>query len=73
MEMSEIHNGSQWTHDIFLMNKAGVTEYITGLSSTLIMESLRCKIKNINIVSVAEVISQKEKRKKNLHRLANCL
>ena len=35
MEMSEIYNGSQWAHDIFLMNKAGATEYITGRSSTL--------------------------------------
>ena len=30
MEMSEIYNGSQWAHDIFLVNKAGATEYITG-------------------------------------------
>ena len=29
MEMSEIHNGSQWAHDIFLVNKAGAMEYIT--------------------------------------------
>ena len=35
MEMSEIHNGSQWAHDIFLVNKAGAMEYITGRSSTL--------------------------------------
>ena len=35
MEMSEIYNGSQRTHDIFLVNKAGATEYITGRSSTL--------------------------------------
>ena len=37
MEMSEIYNGSQWAHDIFLVNKAGATEYITGRSSTLVM------------------------------------
>ena len=24
MEMSKIYNGSQWAHDIFLVNKAGV-------------------------------------------------
>ena len=35
MEMSEIYNGSQWAHNIFLVNKAGATEYITGRSSTL--------------------------------------
>ena len=34
--MSEIYNGSQWAHDIFLVNKAGATEYITGRSFTLI-------------------------------------
>ena len=28
MEMSKIYNGSQWAHDIFLVNKAGATEYI---------------------------------------------
>ena len=27
MEMSEIYNGSQWAHDIYLVNKAGATEY----------------------------------------------
>ena len=27
--MSEIYNGSQWAHDIFLVNKARATEYIT--------------------------------------------
>ena len=32
MEMFEIYNGSQWAHDIFLVNKAGATEYITGQS-----------------------------------------
>ena len=35
MEMSQIYNGSQWAHDIFLVNKAGAKEYITGRSSTL--------------------------------------
>ena len=30
MEMSEIYNGSQWAHDIFLVNKAVATEKITG-------------------------------------------
>ena len=35
MEMSEIYNGSQWANGIFLVNKAGATEYITGRSSTL--------------------------------------
>ena len=37
MEISEIYNGSQWAHDIFLVNKAGATEYITGRSSTLVI------------------------------------
>ena len=37
MEMSEIYNGSQWAHDIFLVNKAGATEYTTGQSSTLVI------------------------------------
>ena len=37
MEMSEIYTGSQWAHDIFLVNKAGATEYIMGRSSTLYM------------------------------------
>ena len=37
MKMSEIYNGSQWAHDIFLVNKAGAMEYITGRSSTLLM------------------------------------
>ena len=31
----EIYNGSQWAHDIFLVNKAGATEYITGRSYPL--------------------------------------
>ena len=35
MEVSEIYNGSQWAHDIFPVNKARATEYITGRSSTL--------------------------------------
>ena len=35
MEMSEIYNGSQWAHDILLVNKARATEYIMGRSSTL--------------------------------------
>ena len=30
MEMSEIYNGSQWAHDIFLVNKAGAMEYYHG-------------------------------------------
>ena len=33
MKMSEIYNRSQWAHDIFLVNKAGAKEYITGRSS----------------------------------------
>ena len=37
MEMSEIYNGSQWAHNIFLVNKAGATEYIMDRSSTLII------------------------------------
>ena len=37
MEMSEIYNGSQWAHDILLVNKARATEYIMGQSSTLYM------------------------------------
>ena len=28
MEMSEDYNGSQWAHDIFLVNKAGAVQYI---------------------------------------------
>ena len=35
MEISEIYSGSQWAHDIFLVNKAEAMEYITGRSSTL--------------------------------------
>ena len=35
MEMPEFSYGSQWAHDIFLVNKAGATEYITARSSTL--------------------------------------
>ena len=38
MEMSEIYNGSHWAHDIYLVNKAGATEYITGRSSILFEE-----------------------------------
>ena len=36
MEMSEIYNGSQRAHDLFLVNKAGATEYIMGQSPFLI-------------------------------------
>ena len=36
MKMSEIYNGSQWAHDIFPVNKAGATEYITSQLSTLL-------------------------------------
>ena len=36
MEISEIYNGSQWAHDMLLVNKARATEYITGRSSTQI-------------------------------------
>ena len=35
MEMFEIYYGSQWADDIFLVNKNGATEYITGRSYTL--------------------------------------
>ena len=35
MERSEIYNGSQWAHDIFLVSKAGAIEYITDQSSTV--------------------------------------
>ena len=35
MKVSEIYTGSQWAHDIFLVNKAGATEYITDRTSTL--------------------------------------
>ena len=28
MEMSKDYNGSQWAHDIFLVNKAGAMQYI---------------------------------------------
>ena len=35
MEMSEIYYGSQWAHDIFLVNKAEAPEYITGRWSNL--------------------------------------
>ena len=41
MEMFEIYNGSQWAHDIFLVNKAGATEYITDQSPTLIMYHIK--------------------------------
>ena len=30
MEMSEIYNGSQLAHDIFLVNKGGTMENIMG-------------------------------------------
>ena len=30
MKMFEIYNGSQWAHDIFLVNKARAMEYIMG-------------------------------------------
>ena len=36
MKMSEIYNGSEWAHDIFLVNKGRATEYIMGGSSTLV-------------------------------------
>ena len=29
MKISEIYNGSQWAHDIFLVNKAGAMEYMS--------------------------------------------
>ena len=28
----EIYNGSQWAHDILVVNKADATEFITGRS-----------------------------------------
>ena len=34
MEMFEFYNGSQWVHDIFLVNKVGAMEYIMGRSSS---------------------------------------
>ena len=40
MEMSEIYDGSQWAHDIFLVNKARAMEYITGHSSTLVTHKI---------------------------------
>ena len=30
MEISDIYNGIQWAHDIFLVNKAIAMEYIMG-------------------------------------------
>ena len=39
MEMSEIYNGSQWAHDIFLVNKAGAAEHIMGRSSSLLFQA----------------------------------
>ena len=62
MEMSEIYNGSQWAHDIFLVNKAGATEYITGQSSTLlnnILDYIKCQcvhIKNLCQHKVSQLI-----------------
>ena len=38
MNGNEIYNGSQWAHDIFLVHKAGATEYITSRSSTLFLK-----------------------------------
>ena len=35
MEMFEIYNGSEGAHDIFLVKKAGATEYIMGRSYPL--------------------------------------
>ena len=44
MEMSEIYNGSQWAHDIFLVNKAGAMEYITGRSyPVLLLFFVKCR------------------------------
>ena len=40
MEMSEIYNGSQWAHDLFLVNKAGATEYITDRSYPLFHDTV---------------------------------
>ena len=56
MEMSEIYNGSQWAHDIFLVNKAGATEsrvdpspcllcnimvtIVTGYHTTMILKNI---------------------------------
>ena len=42
MEMSEIYNRSQWAYDIFLVNKAGAADYITGQSFTLGYLSGKC-------------------------------
>ena len=28
-----MYNGSQWAHDIFLVNKAGATKYVMARSS----------------------------------------
>ena len=44
MEMCEIYNGSQWAH-IFLVNKAGAAEYITGRSSTPVPINLGVQIR----------------------------
>ena len=40
MEMSKIYSGGQWAPYIFLVNKAGTMEYITGRSSTLAWASM---------------------------------
>ena len=47
MEMTEIYNGSQWAHDIFLVNKAGAAEYTTGRSSTLIIGTHSISLLNL--------------------------
>ena len=44
MEMSDIYNGSQWAHDIFLVKKARATEDITGRSSNLHKHAKRERI-----------------------------
>ena len=52
MDMSEIYNGSQWDRDIFLVNKAGATEYIMGRSSTLNCRKQLTKIHKATRISV---------------------
>ena len=56
MEMSEIYNGSQWAHDIFLVNKAGAKENITSRSSTLCL--LKFHTEPLFLISSPQVITK---------------
>ena len=54
---SEIYNGSQWAHDIILVNKAGATVYITGLSRYEIYSFMRYALLTITELPNNELTS----------------